>query len=281
MIHESGKHKRQDMRAAAVLLLCTLCAPATQAADAVAIQLWDEGPGLEALGPGGMLSAVGMPGNNSAYTDNPNLNYSSWAHTGAWWNFELTGAATTTITLQAQSGQDFWPAMSIWASGDQRFDGGTTGFGNETSSASFGTPHSFNATGAMGNPGTLWMSDGEGGNMLETLAYAVSHVSVAGGYGAATPTGWGERIDAGVHDVSLDDLFESGISGHVTDHLVEVVLADLQPGWYTIYVGGSNHASAGGLFDLSVSAVPVPAAVYLLAPAILGLFGIARGRSRR
>lgn len=249
-----------------------LAAANAHAAGAVTIQSWDGGSNT--LAPGSSLVASGASGNNSAFTDNPALNNSSWAHTGAWWNFQLTGTATTTVSVTAQSGTDFWPGMTVWASGANAFDGGTTSFGGEVSTAGFGTPHSFNSTGTLGDSGTLWMQNGQGGNMLETLAYGVGN----SGINYSGSTGWGESILSGVHDVSATDTFEGGITGTFSDGSVDVVFTDLAAGWYSVYVGGTNNASGGGLYDLQVSAVPVPAAGLLFGSAILGMVGVARRR---
>ncbi len=258
--------------------LCLLTGSNAFAADAVAIQNWDgPGPGgTDSLGLGGSISMTGFAGKQSAYTDNPQLNYSSWAHTGAWWNFQLTDTATTTIRVAAQAGQDFWPGFSVWASGDTVFDGGTTSFGGEVSSAGFGTPHSFNSTGAQGDSGTQWMANGFGGNILETLGYAVSNTV---NYPGTTPTGWGEGIFSGAHDVSLTNIFENGITGSVGNDFAELVFNDLAAGWYTLYVGGTNDASLGGFYDINVSTVPIPAAAWLFGSALLGLVGVARRKS--
>jgi hypothetical protein len=112
--------------------------------------------------------------------------------------------------------------------------------------------------------------------MLETLGYAVSGAIVHG----ANPTGWGETILGGINDVSLTNTYESGLSGSTGVGFAQLVFADLQPGWYTIYVGGTNHAGANGLFDLSVSAspVPVPAAAWLMGSGLAVLATMARRR---
>jgi len=211
-------------------------------------------------------------GNANSYANNAALNGSSWAHTGDWFTFSTGSLMNVTVDVSAASGSDFRPGVSVWASGNTEFDGGTEAFAGETSSAGFGTPHSFNSVGAMGDFGTLWMANGSGGNMLETLAYANSGASVLSG-------GWGESILSGVNDVSTDNLFESGISGSTGLGYASLVFADLQPGWYTIYIGGTDSSSAGGAYDLSisgVSAVPVPAAVWLFGSGLLALAGIAR-----
>lgn len=246
----------------------------TLAAGAVAIQDFDGGPGAEHLMPGGTLFATGFAGLASSMSDNPNLDFSSWAHTGAWWQFHLMGTADVTVRVDAQQPGSFAPGVSVWTSGANPFDGGTTAFGGETSDAGFGTPHSFNSTGQVGNRGTLWMTDGQGGNMLEHLGYAISgptHLSPS--------TGWDEDFVTGAHDGSATSLFESGVSGSTGAGFVELLLSDLQAGYYTLYVGGTDASLSGGLYNLSVSAasaVPVPAAVWLFGSGLLGLVGMAR-----
>lgn len=272
MISVASKTSTQ-CRALFVAAACSLVAANAHAAGAVSIQDWDGGSAT--LAPGSSLHVLGASGNNSSYTDNPRLNYSSWAHTGAWWNFQLSSSATTTVSVTAQAGADFLPGVTIWTSGSDVFDGGTTGFGGETSTSGFGTPHSLNSTGVLGSAGTLWMQNGEGGNMLETLAYGVGNSAID--YGS-DETGWGESISYGIHDVSVSDAFESGISGSASDRSIDIILTDLAAGWYTIYIGGTDHSSTGGLYDVEVSAVPIPAAGLLFVSAAMGLLGISRRR---
>ncbi|MEQ8659743.1 MAG: hypothetical protein RLW62_02900, partial [Gammaproteobacteria bacterium] len=245
-------------RGAAIATLAASLLGSTQAfaAGAVTIQDFDGGPGAHHLAAGDTLTRSGATGNPAAFSTNPALDGSAWAHTGRWWTFHLMSDATTTVTVTADDASVFTPALTIWASGDTAFDGGTTGFLGEVSTAGFGTPHSFNATGVLGNSGTLWMASGFGGNMLETLAYASAGADVASG-------GWGESLLNGVHDVSLTNAFESGISGTIGAGEAEIVLADLVAGYYTVFVGGADINQAGGSYTLSVSAVPLPAAMWL------------------
>ena len=128
-------------------------------------------------------------------------NGSAWAHTGDWWQLELGASASVTIRVQAHDAAALSPGLSVWASGASPFDGGTTGTGGQVSTAGFGTPHSFNAFGPLGSPGTLWMQSGAGGNMQELLGYAISGPSFLGG---TTGTGWGETIATGAHKVKND-----------------------------------------------------------------------------
>lgn len=247
----------------AILSAAALASSNVHAADAVGFKPWSSSGNI--LDAGHSSISTSESGLKSAYSDNPSLSYSSWAHTGDWWVFRNDAAADVTLTVSGDSG--FSPGVTVWASGAAKFDGGTTDFGSEISNAGFGTPHSFNSTGAMGDTGTLWMANGQGGNMIETLGYAVSGPS----HDAAT-TGWGETILTGAHDVSLTNTFESGVTGSTSAHLASLTFNHLAPGWYTVYVGGTNHATAGGAFDLTISAVP-EADTWAMLIAGLGLVG--------
>jgi hypothetical protein len=262
--------------AAATAALSLAFAADAFGAGAVVIQDFDGGPGANVLAPGGSLSVTGWTNAVSGYSDNPALNFSAWAHVGDWWTFELSGAATVSVSVTARdrATNTFQPGFSLYASGSSPFDGGTTGFGGEISDAGWGTPHSFNATGSLGSRGTLWMANGSGGNMQELLGYAVS-----GPTHASDSTGWDESIDTGAHDASVSALFESGVTGSVAAGYAAITVTDLKPGWYTLFVSGTDHASTGGEFDIGISAVPLPAGVPLLGSALIGLGALRRRRS--
>ncbi len=252
--------KITSMLTSAAIISITALSTSVYAAGAVGFKPWT-GDNNE-LNLGSSISAT-ETGLQSAYSDNPSLNNSAWAHTGDWYTFKNNSLTDVTVTVSGDA--NFAPGLTVWATGSTEFDGGTTGFGGELSSAGFGTPHSFNATGAMGDTGTLWMANGNGGNVLETLGYAVAGPSHAAG-------GWGESIFTGANDVSLTSAFENGISGNVGANSVSLIFDDLAPGWYAMYIGGTNNATAGGAFNLTVSAVPEPE-TYAMLLAGLGLVG--------
>ena len=261
MRKNSYRKKTNLLVAAAIISATTLVSTSVYAAGAVGFQAWTAGNDLLA---GSSISAANS-GLKSGYADNPGLSYSAWAHTGDWFVFQNHSSVDVTLTVSGDSG--FVPGVTVWATGGTVFDGGTTGFGGELSLAGFGTPHSFNATGAMGDPGTLWMANGQGGNVPETLGYAVSGPSHAAG-----TTGWGESIVTGSNDTSLTNTFENGVSGSVGAHTASLVFNDLAAGWYAVYVGGTDHASAGGEYNLTVTAVPEPE-TYAMLLVGLGLVG--------
>ena len=254
--------KKNALISAAIVSAFTLASANVNAAGAVStFQPWTAGDNT--LSVGSSISAANS-GLKSAYADNPGLSYSAWAHTGDWFLFENQQLADVTLTVSGDAG--FVPGVTVWATGGTQFDGGTgLGAFDGISTAGFGTPHSFNATGALGNSGTLWMTNGSGGNVQETLGYAVSGPSHAVG-------GWGESIITGAHDVSLSNTFENGVNGSTGAHTASLVFNDLAVGWYAVYIGGTDHSSAGGLYDLTVSAVPEPE-TYAMLLAGLGLVG--------
>ncbi|HTO09404.1 MAG TPA: PEP-CTERM sorting domain-containing protein [Myxococcota bacterium] len=255
-----------------MMLVAAVAANEARAAGAVGFSTWDGGVAAPALLPGESASVSGVGGLAASMAGNPALNGSAWAHTGNWWNVYLPGTSLATITIQARD-DGFAPGVSVWASGATVFDGGTTGWGGEVSTAGFGTPHSFNALGVLGASGTLWMQYGQGGNMQALLGYAISGPSYTG-----TPTGWGETVAHGVFDMTLTDAFVSAVGGSVGAGFAQLELSNVSAGWYTFYVGGTNPALAGGLYDIQVSTVPEPSALLLCALALTGL-NAARRRS--
>lgn len=187
---------------------------------------------------------------NDSYSGDPAY-VSAQAMAGSWFTFFLEEQAGVTITAESYPFASFSPGMTVWASGSNEFDGGSaTGFIEASAVTGHSTPDSFNATGQIGSDGTLWMSDGFGGNLQETLGYAVSGPSVM------TSTAWGESILHGAHDVSITDTYETGVTGSVTSGMAQLTFSNMQPGWYATFIGGTNPGSPGGYLKLTVSAVP-------------------------
>ena len=189
-------------------------------------------------------------GSPDTYTGASFLNNSAWGENGTWFTFR--NHDVTNVIVSVSGDAEFSPGLSVWATGENEFDGGTYGFGEEISSAFFDTPASFNATGDMGDPGTAWMANGQGGNVIETLGYAVANPAID----FTSGTGWGETIQFGAHDVSLTNSFENGVTGGVDANSASLEFNNLASGWYTVYVGGTDASLFGGNYDLVVSAVP-------------------------
>jgi hypothetical protein len=249
-------------------------AEGARAAGAIGFTNWDGALPSVTVAQGGSATATGIAGLKSSMAGNPDLNGSAWAHTGDWFSIRLQDSASVTIRIEATNAAQLAPGVAVWASGAAPFDGGTQGFGGEISTAGFGTPHSFNAFGELGDPGTLWMADGYGGNMAELIAYAISGPSFLG------TTGWGETIANGAHDMSLTNTFADAVSGSVGLGFVELVLTNVHDSWFSIYAGGTDHVLSGGTFDLTVTSVPEPATALLVGIGLIGLRAAGRSRSR-
>src|SRR5262245_25247152 len=222
------------------------------AAGAIARTNWDGALPSVTVAPGGSATASSQGGLAASMSGNPSLAGSAWGHTGKWWIIQLGASDSGTIRVQATNPAAFAPGIAVWASGAAAFDGGTEGWDGEISSAAFGTPHSFNAFGALGDPGTLWMQAGEGGNMEEYIGYAIAGPSFL------SPTGWGETITNGAHDLSLTNTYVDALSGSVGAGFAELVLTGVHDGWFSIYVGGTDQSLSGGTYNLSVASVPEP-----------------------
>lgn len=271
----------RGLLAAAIAALAIGASTDTLAANAITQQAWNGGAGVApAIGLGDTITASkALPQSNMA--DNPLLSNSAWAHAGGspWYSFQLTTTADLLIHLDpANPAVSFAPGLTLWTSGANNFDGGTGNL-DEVASNGWNAPHSFNAFGQIGDPGTFWMSvdpvHGVLGNQLETLAYAST-----GPAHDASETGWGETITPGVHDVSVDDLYEHGIGGSAIGNSILLTVHGAQAGWYTLFIGGTNNALASQSYGLSVSAVPLPAPAGLMLGA-LGVLGAGLRKRKR
>ncbi|MDD1620582.1 MAG: hypothetical protein LUQ11_03800 [Methylococcaceae bacterium] len=229
---------------------------------------------------------------SDAWTDNRGWYNSADGHAVEWNTFQVTAAhQIVTIKDQVTSGQSS-RAFTVWASNGP-FDGGTLS-ALEVSSIGpdyfWNAPHSFNAVGQIGSPGTLWMADPSvaiidpafspavsegGGNLLKTLAYVN-----AGNAHASSETGWGETINAGVNRVDTSGGYFDSVTGDYNAGMAELVFTNLSPGWYTVATGGAksleNSKTMRHALSVSTSAVPLPGAVYLFGSALAGLAASAR-----
>ncbi|QWF69826.1 hypothetical protein KEF85_10675 [Methylomonas paludis] len=222
------------------------------------------------------INTLGL--NKNAFTDNAALLDSSWGHTGKWFTFDVTAAnQTVDINATVLTGNAS-VAFTVWASGNSAFNGGTTAPGEL--SAVGNAPHVFNSVGQLGSAGTVWATDPSvnaagGGNLLETLAYVNTGIAHASG-------SWGEVINAGVNQVAADNTYFSGtVAGGTTSNSADLVFQNLAQGFYAIYVGGADSSKTlASTYQLSISAVPVPGAVYLFGSALAGMLACGRKKLR-
>lgn len=238
-----------------------------------------------ALQLGTTISNPSFNGSTVGFTGNPALTNDAWGMQGAFTNFYLDSSAST-VTVDTRSSAKNFPAFSIFRT-NVAYAGTTVG--DDGDAAVTGQIHKFNSVGQAGDDGIIWATGPDG--IVETLGYISSssknYVNSFGGV-----------INSGVHDVSIDNLFETGVSGVIgttgnpdfatSKRFATLTLNDLQAGWYALFVGGSDILGTGGDISLKVtasalastyvppSAVPVPGAVWLFGSALVGFLGVAR-----
>lgn len=242
---------------AAAALALAMVAPAAQAAAT-----WVNS--VNTLGLGETITSLAANSNKQGWTGNPALTYDAWGMQGSWLSFNLTNSTDTVITATSAAAT-MAPAFTVYRT-DGSWAGSTVG-ADATTLASNGAIHKFSQVAQAGQNGLIWAT-GVGG-VVETLGYANSGNSYAA-------NSFGQSVNYGVNDVSLDNLYETAISGTVGAGLASMKLNNLAAGWYTIFVSGANASLLGSAIDVSVQAVPVPAAVWLFGSALVGLVGSAR-----
>jgi len=190
-----------------------------------------------------------------------------WGHNAHWVVFNLTSATALDIkmtdTTTGGNAGNFNSAFTLWSTAGYTDPGGVSGSG-----------HSFSQVSTASASG--WLTNAAEGGVTGFIGYANSG-----------PTGWnnanGEAVGAG-----------GGGSFTVGGHNAELVTGVLAPGQYLMALGGSlacgsfagnNLASCGSLtgsgsYSLTISQVPIPAAVWLLGSALAGMGVIGRRKDR-
>lgn len=219
------------------------------------------------LGLNETITNTGANSNKQGWTGNPALTYDAWGMQGSWLTFNLTDTNTTTIRAYADAAT-MAPAFTLY-----RTDVDWTGYTatGQTTGGTNGAIHKFSQVAQAGQNGLIWatqMTPG-GPGVVETLGYVNSGNSYAA-------NSFGQAVNSDVNDVSIDNLFESGITGSVSNGFASMTLQNLQSGWYTIFVSGANASLTGSAIDVSVSTVPVPGAVWLFGSALVSLVGASR-----
>jgi hypothetical protein len=246
--------------------------------------------GDNVLGAGETITNIGDYGYVNGWVDAHFPNHEASGMYGSWISFQVSGTATTTVTARAQDATAMAPAFTLYRTDidwvpfgvDQNttytgwtVPGQTDSYpGNSSGDVTSGLIHKMSQVAQAGQPGIVWASNNTPGGpgIVETLGYANSGNSYAS-------NSYGQSINYGANDVSIDNLYETGITGitgSVGQGFASLTLNNLKAGWYTIFVGGANMSLAGSPIDVTVSAVPVPGAVWLFGSALLGLAAGAR-----
>ena len=262
----------------AILSLASSSAFAAGAVSVEAASAWDGGMMANHLMmPGGTITASNILESKNGYTGNGMLGNASWGHKGGWYTFMTHNDLATTITVSADNAGNMSPGFTLWKT-DGEFDGGTGGI-DETPNIASGpqkTPHSFNQLGAAGDNGTVWMTDNSlGGATAQGILETIAYVNSGSETGA---TAWSNNA-GGTNSaiMAAGDIFSgTGSYGSVAGESATLSLDSLEAGWYALYIAGTDGSLTGSPMSLSVSQVPVPAAVYLFGTALIGLFASGR-----
>lgn len=282
MFKVNKKTMKTFLKSTLAVATLTLASTSAFAAGAVGVETnndWN-GTGMmqnHLMGVGGTITASGITESVNGYADNAMLGNASWGHAGAWYTFMTHNALDTTITVSADNAGDMSPGFTLWRT-DGEFDGGTGGTGEAPNvlSGPQQTPHSFNQLGAAGENGTIWMTDDSlGGNTANGLLETMGYVNSGDASGA---TAWNNNDGSGNTAVlGAGGIFSgTGAFSSVAGSSATMDLDNLAAGWYAIYISGADGGLTGSPMGLSVSQVPVPAAVYLFGTALVGLFASGR-----
>lgn len=259
----------------AAALTVAMIAPASAA--------WNNNDNVLELGT--TITNPSFNGSTVGFTGNASLTYDGWGMQAAFTNFYLSSAAAT-VTVDARSSASNYPAFSIFRT-NVAYSGETVG--DDSVAEVTGQIHKFNSVGQAGDPGIIWATGVNG--IVETLGYVSSSShNYTNSYGGV--------INSGAHDISSDNLYETGVTGATgvtgnvafatTKRYATLTLTDLQAGWYALFVGGSDAAGTGGDISVKVTAsslassytppaaVPLPSAVWLFGTALMGFLGASR-----
>ena len=213
------------------------------------------------------------------YTDNPSLIYDAWGMQGDLTNF-FVPTRVTSVSIDARSSVKNYPGFTVYRT-NVAWAGETVGPDAQTL-AEYGAIHDFSQVGQAGDAGIVWATGVDG--IVETLGYVSSSPD-------SYVNAFGAHVDSGAHDVSIDNLFEDGITGSVgtvgnpafatSKRFASLTLSNLASGWYTLFVGGSYAGGQSAGISVTVTAgapapVPVPPALWLFGSAALALGRMAR-----
>lgn len=216
--------------------------------------------------PGTTIQAIAANSNKNSYTSNPALKNNAWGMQGAWLSFNVPTRSTVLVTLTSPTTNA--PGFTVY-----RTDGSFTGNGTGKPADTKDAIHSFNQVGQAGTAGVVWATDDSvtgslAGNttangIVETLGYV-------NGSGIEYINGFGGVIKAGANDTSIDNLYENGVFGNIategSTNYANLTLVNLAPGYYTVFLGGTNTNDTAGStpIDVKVSALGTPASDCLL-----------------
>lgn len=188
-----------------------------------------------------LLSTTGSIQGAQSWNGN-NQGYLGWAHTSDWFTFQATSSGTIDVKMTATAAGE-QPAFSVWNTG--------------TSSQPWGNGHTYNPI----------VSQTIGSTFATFVGFSNNYGSDAHfGHGPQDLTHGGSAALAGTNA-----LFGTDGTGH---NYAELIFPNATVGtWYAIGAGGSGGLT--GAYNITaVSAVPLPAAAWLMMGGLMGLLGL-------
>lgn len=214
---------------------------------------------INTLNPGATIQSIAANANKNAYTSNPALTNNAWGMQGTWLSFNVP--TTTTVVVLATSATTNAPGFTIYRTA-KPFTGVVTGTTTETFTT--GAIHGFNQIAQAGMAGIVWATDVTVASSLPgntTTNGIVETLGYVNASGIDYTNAYGDRVKAGADDLSIDNLYESGVFGGVetSGSLVyaNLTLNNLAPGNYTIFVGGTSTSGTNTPIDVKVSSIPI------------------------
>lgn len=225
--------------------------------------------GNNTLQPGTTIHAIAANSNKNSYTGNAALTHMAWGMQGTWLSFELKAAADVQVTMSSEATNA--PGFTIY-----RTDGVFTGKGaaGEKNGVA-GAVHAFNQVAQAGDPGIVWATDNSVIGSLEgntTENGIVQTLGYVNGSNRNYVNFYGYEVGSGAHDLSIDNEYENGVFGSINHYAgpngdtnyANLNLVNLQPGFYTLFLGGTNTDGQDTPIDVKVSATPLSTADCLL-----------------
>lgn len=253
---------------------------------------------------GTALSVNGASGIRSYADYGTGVNY-GWTHTPGWWNVQVGTVADitagNTLNVQVKIAPNNTTATPMLNPGFSMWTSGTNPIVNGSGFHEWNQVRGPNDTYDFDNPGTPLATPVSTNNGLGSPGNIVNGhdgwIGTANG-GPSFTNGDGDVVNHGALWNTASPYFNSGASGgaagtaYSSTNFGLLNLFDLKAGYYLIKAGGScpdDGPGYGGTtcgqqlgknYTLTVSSVPVPAAVWLFGSALAGMGVIGRRKKK-
>jgi len=168
---------------------------------------------------------------------------------------------TTDVLVTATSATTNAPGFTVYRT-SAPFTGVVTG--STPDNFTNGAIHGFDQVAQAGMAGIVWATDATVTNSLPgntTTNGIVETLGYVNASGISYTNAYGDRVKAGADDLSIDNLYESGVFGSAymsgSTVYANLTLIGLAPGNYTIFVGGTMTSGTNTPIDVKVTGLPL------------------------